>query len=326
MASMDGSPEEMVRFQRDVLGCKVLTFTDHLHLMNQREVAYHWDMLEAEAGDECVVLYGCEPGTFPDHHTNFYAIDRDIADRLWRIVYRFHSRNEIYRRIRKELPPRSVAVMRHFHGWNWQGGDPQSDLIGRDWAADLEIAAEAMQNRGCSLLNQTPNDPGLPAFPANFFDKGAKMGLVAGSDHNGGQGILHYCITGIWAEKADAQSVWEALWNRRTLAGQNGKVALWTTCNGQPMGSEVQGVDTVSVQVQASSARPLRRAALMVNGELGPWTDLEGTSARFELETKYYGPNPAWACVAVEADGAYQDSSVLTFSSPHFLALPQGDI
>jgi hypothetical protein len=325
MASMDGSPEEMVRFQRDVLGCRVLTFTDHFHLMNQREVDYHYDMLEAEAGDDCIVLYGCEPGTFPDHHTNFYAIDRDVAHRLWRIVYRFHARNEIYRRIREELPAGSVAVMRHFHGWNWQGGDANSDLIGRDWAPDLEVAAEAMQNRGCALLNHTPRDRNLPAFPANFYNKGAKMGLVAGSDHNGGNGILHYCITGIWVDKPDLQGVWDAIWSRRTQAGQNGKIAVWTTCNGQPMGSEVQAVDRVRVELEACSARPLRRCCLMVDGQLEPWVDLDSNSVKLTLETKYYGPSPAWICAVVEGDSAYQDSAALTFSTPHFLCLPSGE-
>ncbi len=322
MAPMDGSPQEMVRFQRDVLGCTVLTFTDHLHLMSQTEMQYHFDLLEAEAGDDCVVLYGCEPGTFPDHHTNFYTIDREIAERLWRIVYRVQARDEIYRRIRKELPRRSVAVMRHFHGWNWRGGGPNSPSVGTDWAPDLEIGAEAMQNRGCSMLKQTPDDSNLPAFPNNFFDKGAKMGVVGGSDHNGGRGINHYCLTGFWVDSPTREGVWDAIWNRRTLGAQNGKVAMWTGCLGAPMGDEVEAYDEVSVEVQASSARPLSRAALIVNGTLGPWTPLEGTTARLELDLRFHGPDPLWAGVAVEARSAYQDRPALCLSTPHFLRLP----
>jgi hypothetical protein len=324
MAAMDGSPEEVARFQRDVLGCKVLTFTDHLHLMSEREMRYHYDVLEAEAGDDCFVLYGSEPGTFPDHHTNFYTLDREIAERLWRIVYRVRTRSEIYRRIRKELPERSVAVMRHFHGGYWGRGthDAHDPRIGADWAADLEIAAEAMQNRGCSMMGWTPNDRNLPNFPNNFFDKGAKMGLVGGSDHNGGRGCNHYCITGFWVDDISPQGVWDAIWNRRTIAGQNGKTAIWTRCAGKEMGLSVEVFDRVRFCVQAASARPLRRAALMVDGRLGQWLDLEGTATRFDLEHRYYGPDPAWACVVVEADSAYQDAPTYTFSTPHWLGVP----
>ncbi len=323
MASMDGSPGEVARFQRDVLGCRVLTFADHVHLMSQREMHYTYDVLEAEAGDDCIVLYGCEPGTFPDHHTNFYAIDRQVAERLWRIVYRVRARHEIYRRIRRELPAGSVAAVRHFHGGFWQGGSPTSGLVGTDHAADLEIAAEAMQNRGCSMLNQTPNDPGLEAFPANFLDLGARLGLLGGSDHNGGRGVNHYCITGIWADEPTAEGVWRALWQRKTVACQNAKLAVWTDLAGRPMGADAPVVDRLTVRAEIAAAGELRRAALLMNGQLGPWTDLDGRRATVELSAGYYGPSRAWACVAVEADSAYQDAPALAFSTPHLVSLPE---
>jgi hypothetical protein len=322
MAAMDGSPQEMVRFQRDVLGCKVITFTDHWHLMSRREMEHHFDVLEAEAGDDCIVLYGCEPGTYPGHHTNFYAVDREIAERLWRIVYRVQSRGEIYRRIRAELPERSVAVLRHFHGGRWTGGDPFSPRVGDDHAPDLEIAAEAMQNRGCSMLKETPNDRGLPAFPVNFLNKGAKLGLVGGSDHNGGLGTNHYCLTGFWVEAPTREAVWDALWDRRTVATQNGKVALWTELSGEPMGRATVGTDNLSIEATVTAARPIRRAALMQDGVMGPWQEVGGTSARLQFRATFYGPSPTWLSVVVEADSAYQDAPILAFSSPHFVRLP----
>jgi hypothetical protein len=322
MAAMDGTPEENLRFQRDVLGCKILTLTDHWHLMSQREYLYTLDLLEAEAGDDCIVIYGCEPGSLPGHHTNFYTIRRDLAERLWAIVYTVQSRSEIYRRIKTELPAGEVLALRHFHGGPRSHMVLDAPQIRQTHEPALELAFEAMQNRGCSMLNRTPKDQGLDAFPVNFLNAGCKLGVLGGSDHNGGEGINHYCLTGFWVNEPTAEGVWEALRTRKTIATENGKVALWTELQSQPMGETMHGYDWQTVHIRCHSPRRIRRVWLMVNGEEKDSVEVNADQADVTLSAPVRGNGIHWISAVVEADSAYQDAPVTAFSSPFFIESP----
>ncbi len=322
MAAMDGTPEEVLRYQRDVLGCRVLCLTDHTHLMSHREYDYLMDTLEAECGQECVPLFGCEPGVAPGHHTNFYARDREIMDRLRCIVATHVARAPMYDAIRRQLPRESVLVLRHFHGErSWPGNVADPATIDTH-APDLEVAMEAMQNRGNSLLNVTPDDRNLPAFPTNFLNAGRKLGLLGGSDHNGGRGIYRYCLTGFWVPSATRDAVWGALWNRRTIACGNGKIAIWPTCNAATLGESTTAVETVTIRARLSAPRPIRSAFLLRNGEEVDRVEIGETSAEVAFTVPFYCAGPYWFSVSAEADSAYQDAPAIAHATPIFVTLP----
>jgi hypothetical protein len=322
MASMDGTPEEVLRYQRDVLGCRVLCLTDHTHLMSHREYDYLMDTIEAECGEECVPLLGCEPGVAPGHHTNFYARDREIMDRLRCIVGTHTARSTMYDAIRRELPRESVLVLRHFHGERSLPGNVADPATVDTHAPDLEVAMEAMQNRGDSLLNITPNDPNLPAFPANFLNAGRRLGLLGGSDHNGGRGVYRYCLTGLWVPSPTREAVWGALWNRRTIASGNGKIAIWPTCNAATLGESTTAVESVTIRARLSAPRPIRSAFLLRNGEEVDRVEVGETSAEVAFTVPFYCAGHYWFSVSAEADSAYQDAPAIAHATPIFVTLP----
>lgn len=277
ICSINGSPEDMLRYQRDILGCSVLTLTDHTHHMGAQEFVWQLDILEAFAGENRIVLYSCEPGTRPGHHTNFYAFDRGVFERLRPIVLAYWDRDEMYSAIKERLPKKSVLALRHFHGFTQGPYGINGKKTAGTWDPDLEIAMEAMQVRGNILLGEGES----PAqFPANFLDAGATIGLVGGSDHSTGKSPNHFCLTGFWVEERSARGVWEALINRRTVACSNGKISVWTDLEGLPMGSKASISGSVAIDVRLAAARPIRRIGLMRDGEILEWVSVQSNSAQ----------------------------------------------
>ena len=325
ICSINGSPEDVLRYQRDILGCSVLTLTDHTHHMGAQEFAWQLDRLEAFAGGNRLVLYSCEPGTMPGHHTNFYALDRRIFERLRPIVLAYWDRGEMYSVIKERLPAGSVLALRHFHGFSRGPFDINSEATVQTWDPGLEVAMEAMQVRGNILLGQALEP--TPRFPGNFLDAGAKIGLVGGSDHSTGKSPNHYCLTGFWIEEYSIQGVWDAIVNRRTVACSNGKISLWTEMAGLPMGSEVSVQGTVSVRVRISAPRRIRRICLIRDGEPLEWTTVDSDSAEIELEDGGAKPGRHWYVATAEGESAFGDlpdgkgpaAPAIAHGSPYFV-------
>ncbi|MFW6286779.1 MAG: hypothetical protein ACOC29_02440 [Candidatus Sumerlaeota bacterium] len=322
MSAADGSPEEVLRFQRDVLGCKVLALTEHTVMMNENENSYHFDMLEAEAGSQCVPLYGCEPGATPGHHTNFYTIDREIMERLRAILMTVRSRDLMYREIKKQLPAGSVYVFRHYHGDTYWPPSVLDPGTVDTWDPELEHCMEAMQVRGNTMTQFGIQQEGHPPFPTNFLNGGARLGLVGGTDHCGGVGVNHFGLTGFWTPEVSPEAIWECLRDRKTIACSNGKLGVWATLENKRIGEEVEVGDAVNVDVELSSARPIRRVCLLRNGETVHWEEVEAQTARLTLSVPCLSPLPQWYSVTAEGEGTLQDVPLLAHASPFFVSHP----
>jgi len=110
MAAADGSPDENLRFVKDVLGCQVFTLTDHSrHITGPNttgpESTWVMDRLELLAGDNGVVLYSTEPGMKGIRHTNWYTLNRETFERLERIfVAQGQNFQRCLRNVCEELP------------------------------------------------------------------------------------------------------------------------------------------------------------------------------------------------------------------------------
>lgn len=208
------------------------------------------DEVAAEASDDVVVLYGVEWAKYPAHHTNFFAYDREVFDRLRAIMLAESHLQQVFARIKAELPPESVVAIRHFHGMS---GDPHGvdgERTAETYDQVVEWAMEAVQTRG-DMMSRPPLH-----FPANFIAAGASIGLVGGSDHSRG-GPRKFCLTGFWVKEVTPQAVFAALRRQRTIACASGKLAMWA----------IRTHDTV--QVEISSPTPLIHAALWRDGEWG---------------------------------------------------------
>ena len=316
MSGNDGLPDDVLRFQRDVLGSRVLCLTDHIEYMSGPEIAHVFDCLEAECGDTCVPLYAVEWAMKPAHHTNFYAIDREIFERLRAILLELDHLTPIYARIKKELPEGSVVALRHFHGVNEDEFGTNGEKVCETHDPVIEVAMEAMQTRGNMMM---PDNPYKRLFPSNFLDYGAKIGLYGGSDHSRGGGVNSYCLTGFWVPEITPEAVWQALRERHTLAMSNGKVAIYPTLDGAVLGSAVTTAVPVKIRAQLSCARTIRRVCLIRDSELLTWGEVNDTSADIELVDDTAPPGRHWYVVTAEADTEGLKQHATAHASPFFV-------
>ena len=324
--TIDGSPDANLRFARDILGCQVLTLTDHTHKQGAAEFAWHLDKLEEAAGERNIVLYSSEPGLSSGHHTNFYAIDRQVFERLRLIGISEHDREKVYEKIKREFPEDSVLALRHFHG-RCEDRFDSLEAAGT-WDPDLEVAMETMQIRGDILMGRIMQDDEAvpPSFPANFLNSGAEIGFIGGSDHANGY-LNHFALTGFLVEDFSAEGVWEALKNRRTIACSNGKIAIWAELNGLPMGSKVKVADdVVKIKTIIKGVLNLKRICLLRDGKPIKWLNVQGNGVETILEDNEPMPGRHWYSVTAEGKSAFQDlgrespeTSVLAHSSPFFV-------
>jgi len=314
VAASDGCPDANLRFTRDALGCSVFTVTPH-RLMNDSEATWLMDQVEKQAGDNGVILYGCEPGSHPGRHTNYYTYDREIYERLKTIVFSHDRKRQwIYRHIRESLPLGSVVALRHVHGHMMD-----DEEIVQSFDPQLEVAMESMQGRANALIKEEGK---LPKFPVQFLNAGFKIGLVGGTDHFRARGPNRFCLTGFWVKELTSEGVWEALKNRYTIAMSNARVAMCTQLGDIPMGGTVsvsQG-DGVRVNVSVSCVSRIIRASLIKDGETLPWVDVGSQSAEIELVDSNPNPGRHWYVPTVEVETAYgKERMGYAHSSPFFV-------
>ena len=321
MGCDDGQPLDVLRHQRDVLGCRVLCLTDHVEYMNGGEFAHVMDSIEREAGAGYVPLYGVEWARYPAHHTNFFAIDRRVFDRLRTLMFEHAHLTALYEAIRVELPAGSVVAIRHMHGEDEDAFGVSGARVAETHDPRIEWAMEAMQTRGNMMVDGMR---GLyPCFPANFLNAGCKVGVVGGSDHSRGDGVNAFCLTGLWVTAPTAEGVFEALRGRHTLGVANGKVAVHATLVGAPTGACGDVPRPVRVKVRLSCSRTIRRVCLMRDGLLLPWQEVAACAAELDLvDDTEASPGAHWYSVTVEGPKSHRKGPLLAHTSPFFVSLP----
>jgi len=318
MSASDGQPDEMLRFQRDMLGCDVLTLTDHIEYNSGPEYHHVADRLEAAADGGRLVLYGAEWAKQPAHHTNFFAIDRAVFDRLRALLLECRHLTELFARIKAECPPGSVTAVRHMHGMSDGDFGVLGPRVTETFDPDVEWAMEAMQTRGNNMVTPCPH---WPLFPNNFLSAGKEIGLVGGSDHSRGVGTNRYCLTGFWVRERTAAGVFEALRSRRTLAMSNRKIALYPTLGGQPIGSAVQAAGRLVIRCRFASAATVRRLALLRDGELLPWLDVDARAGVADLVDEAPPRGRHWYVVTAETPPGARRTVGLAHASPFFVKI-----
>ena len=316
MSGNDGLPEDVLRFQRDALGLRVLCLTEHVEYLSAPEFAHVLDSVEREAGDTRVPIYGVEWSRFPAHHTNFYAADREVFDRLRALLLACEDLRPLCVRIRRELPEASVAVIRHMHGRNEDDFGVSGPRVTETHDPEVEWAMEGMQTRGLMMLEPKAAHP---LFPTNFLNAGARVGVIGGSDHSRGVGTNAFCLTGLWVREATGAGVLEAIRGRKTLGSANGKIALYATLGESPGGEVVDVEGPVRVRVHYASQTPVLRATLLRDGELLEWVEVNDTTGSVELVDERPQPGAHWYAVTVEAEATHPKGPVVAHLSPFFV-------
>lgn len=103
---------------------------------------------------------------------------------------------------------------------------------------------------------------------------GHRLGIIASPDHGGGMGLA-----GVWSEELTRESIFEALYERRTFGTTGAKMDLFLEVAGAPQGSEVEWTGG-SVQVAATvngTAAGLELVLVRDGVELETWTTTEAT-------------------------------------------------
>ncbi len=317
-AATDGTMLDVMRFQRDILGCQVLCITDHGGRESLPSQLFSYDILELEAADRCIPLFGVEPSTFPAHNINFYCVNRRIFNALRTCYYSNRDERDIFQQIKEEFPAGSVIAIRHFHGKDDGSYGVRSAKTVGLYDAELEPAMEAMQIRGNRMV--TDDDQG-PIFPNNFLDAGARIGLVGGTDHAIKWEPHSFCLTGFWVDEASPRGVFKALKSRKTFACSNGKLALHTDCTGRPMGEAVECSAQVRITCRYACSQPVEWIALMRDGKLLEKHAVRNRTGKITLTDSDVGPGRHWYVACAEADSRIEGLKILAQASPYFVTV-----
>jgi len=321
MSAMDGCPDEVFRYARDVLGCRVFTFMDHDNMLGGPEAAWLGDRLEVLAGGWGIPLYGYESGQSPGRHTNFYARDRDTYDGLRCVLgSQGRYRNRTYRQLVEDFPLDSALALRHFHG-----NMAEEDHLVQSFEAQLEVAMESMQGRNNNLL---VTEGRFTLFPNQFLDAGLKVGLVGGSDHFRARGPNHFCMTGFWVREPTAEGVFEALRNRYTIAMSDSRVSMAARMKGQPAGRSVtvESGEGVRIRLSVSCGHTITRAALIRDGTVMRPVEVGEKRATVELVDSDPSPGRHWYVPTVEVETAYGEGNRgYGHTSPFFVMVREPD-
>ena len=316
MSANDGMPADVLRWQRDVVGCRVLCLTEHVEYLSSVEFLRAMDLVEAEAAEGNIVpLYGVEWAKYPAHHTNFFCIDRQIFEQLRAVLLQLDHLSKIYQKIKDEFPQHSVVAIRHFHGITQGPHNVLADDVAATHDPEIEWTMEAAQIRGDMMFAPPKNHR---AFPANFIQAGARIGLITASDHARG-GRLKFCLTGFWVSEVTPQAVFDALRERRTIGSISGKMAVWLKAQEVEMGQVGNATSPVRLLAELASARPLKNIRLWRDGEWIAQKSLSSNAESVVLHDENASPGEHCYIVRAEAEPTVADLPVVGYSSPIWL-------
>jgi hypothetical protein len=126
-------------------------------------------------------------------------------------------------------------------------------------------------------------DPAAGEMPCGFVQRalelGWRVGFTAGGDDHTGHagddvraGYNHWVypagLFGVWAGELTRRAVWDALWNRRTVATTGARIICRLTLDGRPMGSELAAAEHSGprrIRVEARGTAPIERIEMVRN-------------------------------------------------------------
>jgi len=334
MSINDGSPVDVLCYQRDVLKCDVLTLTEHVEYINFPEYTHVFDSLEKECRDYYIPLYGFEWAKYPgENDTNFYAIDRITAQKLRIYLAQYKDRMSVYDKIKQNLPKGSVYALRHYHGRYYDNklkakltpNFQQSYLNSFD--SDLEVAMEAMQTRG-NIMLELKNDG---YFPNPYLDNGVMVGLVGGTDHSRGGRIFdgipnNFCLTGFWVKEYSVKGVFDSILNRQTIAVSNGKIAAYACLEDTVMGGQCTQKSPVRIKCYYSSGTPVKQAFLIRDSKIINSKDIPSKGFTSEMGELDFVDSDVllgnhWYSVGFKGDSKCWNAKITAHCSPIFITI-----
>ncbi len=248
IAANDGSPVHNFRWAIDHSRMDFWALTEHLEYMSYNEWRRVEETVAAFTNDgRFEPLFGFEWGLNPGH-TNIFYRDQELGEELRALALTSPSLEDLMERWDSRMPAGAVMAARHYHGHR------QPDVF-EGFRPTWEPAMEIMQARGDQR-----------EWIETFLREGARIGFIGATDH-ARYWHFAFCMTGVWATEPTREAIFDAIWNRRTIA-TSAKILLHTEVSGIPMGGESEVSGEPRLRVTAESDQPLREIQVFRNGEL----------------------------------------------------------
>lgn len=187
--------------------------------------------------------------------------------------------------------------------------------------ADLCPLAEIYSTHGNS--EAYPNDRPLHTYfrhynlygpPAAYTEaqsRGLRMGVIGGSDDHGGQPGWSYSwhdyrggIMGVGMDQLTRQSLWEALWARRTIATTGERIILDMCVSGRGIGEEGEISEQPYVEIEAHGTAKIDMVELLRDEQIIHCFHGTGWDEYFSfVDLHWEGGEAAYRCRLTQADG-----------------------
>jgi len=332
-----GTPEDHLRYAREVAALDVYALTDH----------DHWGMLFLDSRPErwreirelterhhqpgrFVTLLGFEWTSWIHGHRHVLYFDGD-GEVLSTLDPRYDTPQELWAALRGR---RAMTIAHH------SAGGP----ISTDWSIppdpELEPVTEIVSVHGSSEAMDSPSTIYRPV-PGNFvrdaLDRGYRLGFLGSSDgHDGHPGLAHLAsptggLAAILSDELTRDGIYRALQERRVYATSGPRIILRTAFGGHPIGAEiavgdggpepgdrVPGVPADALIVQVIAPGEVSHVDLVRSGRVVESVDCGG--ARQCSFGRRFGDLEAGEYLylrAVQTDGG------AAWSSPFFFVSPQ---
>jgi Protein of unknown function (DUF3604) len=206
-------------------------------------LGYEWH--SSAFGDYCLIFQEDQPDLYLPEHVNKLL---DFAQEKGALAIPHHMANKEGHR-----------------GANWNYFRPE-----------LSPVVEIFSEHGCTVSDRSPYPMILHSFGGRSTEntiyhqlaKGKRFGFVASSDdHFGFPGAYGEGITGVWAEDLSAESIFEAIRKRRTIAVTGDRISLDFSINGSPMGSELADVKERKIEISVKGGDSIDMIQVIRNGK-----------------------------------------------------------
>jgi hypothetical protein len=271
-----GTPEDFLRYARDVAGLDAVSLTDHDHwgMLPLDEYPQLWAEIRAvterfhEPGRFVTILgYEWTNWIHGHRHVLYFAQDGPILPSV-------DERYETPRQLWDALAGQPALTFAHHSA----GGPIATDW---DFAPDpvLEPVTEVASVHGASEAPDAPQriyDPLRGNFVRDALDRGYRLGFIGSNDsHDGHPGLAHLVspslggVAALLTDELTREGIRSALAERRCYASNGPRIILRAALDGQRMGSSVAArAEKALLYVRTIACAPVATIELVRSGQV----------------------------------------------------------
>jgi hypothetical protein len=293
-----GTPEDYLRYARDVAALDVCAITDHDHwgMVPLSQSPETWSRIRAqvERFDEpgrFVALLGYEWTNWISGHRHvlYFGADPGGEERVLSSIDRRYETPDL---LWKALRGRDALTVAHH---------PAGGPVSIDWSIapdpELEPVVEVASVHGASEAPDAPIPIYAPVagrYARDALDRGYRLGFVgSGDSHDGHPGLAQLAspsggVAATLAAEPTRGAVLEALRQRRVYATNGPRIVLRLSLDGLRMGSVLPAAGAHRLQVVVAGTAPLERVDLIGSG--GRIESLPAEGRPFFTVERSWGP------------------------------------